>query len=292
MQIPCAVVARNTNGEPTVSLRGDVDFHNARVVREAVHLAARQQGDAIVVDLAGVAFIDSSGLSTLVVVARDLREQGRWLRLERASCHLVRLLQSAGFSRYFQVESLLTPGGLPPGGPPTHGGLPPSGPPGKIWQHAAFSVPARASLVSHIRSRVTDLVESVPLAEEYLDGIRLAVGEAASNAVRHGCGGNEELKVNVECSTDGQTLVVEIRDPGPGFDPGAVPVPLVGELQEGGMGIHFMRLTMDEVTYHFDGNGTKVRLVKSLSPRGEPAGAQGLAPYEGNGAGRPEAPDV
>jgi serine/threonine-protein kinase RsbW len=137
---------------------------------------------------------------------------------------------------------------------------------GKIWKHAAFSVPARASLVSHIRSRVTALVESVPLAEEYLDGIRLAVGEAASNAVRHGCGGNEDLKVKVECSTDGHTLVVEISDPGPGFDPDAVPVPLVGELQEGGMGIHFMRLTMDEVTYHFDGNRTKVRLVKRLAP--------------------------
>jgi serine/threonine-protein kinase RsbW len=150
-------------------------------------------------------------------------------------------------------------------------------PPGKIWQHAAFSVPARASLVSHIRSRVTELVESVPLADEYLDGIRLAVGEAASNAVRHGCRGNEELKVRVECSTDGQTLVVEISDPGPGFDPDAVPMPQMGEV-EGGMGIHFMRLTMDEVTYHFDGSGTKVRLSKRL------------APSEGNGSDWPEEP--
>jgi serine/threonine-protein kinase RsbW len=300
MQIPCAVVARNANGEPSVSLRGDVDFHNARVVREAVHLAARQHGDAIVVDLAGVAFIDSSGLSTLVVAARDLREQGRWLRLERASRHLVQLLQTAGFSRYFQVESLLTPGGLPPAlaardgappnGAPADGGTTAPPPTGKIWQHAAFSIPARANLVSHIRSRITDMVESVPLAEEYLDGIRLAVGEAASNAVRHGCGGNEDLKVKVECSTDGHTLVVEISDPGPGFDPDAVPVPRAGELQEGGMGIHFMRLTMDEVTYHFNGNGTKVRLVKSLSLRCEPAGGApprsggpGLATAQSNG---------
>jgi len=60
--------------------------------------------------------------------------------------------------------------------------------------------------------------------------------------------------------------VVEITDPGPGFDPGTVPTPLAGELREGGMGIHFMRLTMDDVRYRFDDRGTTVRLQKCLLP--------------------------
>jgi serine/threonine-protein kinase RsbW len=108
------------------------------------------------------------------------------------------------------------------------------------------------------------MVESISVDQDCVDSICLAVGEAASNAVRHGCRGNEELKVGVECSTDGRSLVVEIRDPGSGFDPEAVPAPFEGELREGGMGIHFMRLMMDEVAYDF-GEGTKVRLMKRLA---------------------------
>jgi anti-sigma regulatory factor (Ser/Thr protein kinase) len=133
-----------------------------------------------------------------------------------------------------------------------------------MWQHASFTIPARLALISQVRTKVAEMVESVPGGDEHVDTIRLAVGEAASNAVRHGCACNEDLKVGVECSTDGEILVIEIRDPGPGFNPDDVPTPLVGELREGGMGIHFMRLTMDEVTYRFDDRGTTVRLRKRL----------------------------
>jgi serine/threonine-protein kinase RsbW len=254
--MPCAVVSRTRENEPLVTLRGDVDFNNAAVMRDAIVFASKRPGPTIVVDLSDVSFIDSSGLSTLVGAARALHEQGRWIRLERGSEHLIRLLQTAGFSRYFQVPSQLTPGGLPP--VPGRGN-------GKIWNHASFRVPARAKLVSDIRSRVTDLlVASVPLTEDCLDNIRLAVGEAASNAVRHGCRNNDELKVSVECCTDGETLVVEISDPGPGFDLDSVPTPSGTVPQEGGMGIHFMRLMMDEVLYTFE-KGTHVRLVKRLT---------------------------
>jgi serine/threonine-protein kinase RsbW len=196
-----------------------------------------------------------------VAAARDLRAQSRWLRLERASRHLIQLLQTAGFSPFFQIESQLVPGGLPPNAPTASG---------KVWQHAAFSVPARSELLSHIRNRVTALVEGLSMGEDCLDSIQIAVGEAASNAFRHGCGGNEMLKVRVTASTDGETLVVEIADPGPGFDPDAVPCSEPGELHEGGMGIRFMRLTMDEVSYRFEG-GTTVRLVKRLQEERPPA---------------------
>jgi anti-anti-sigma factor len=253
-------------------LQGDVDFNNAGVMRDAITLAAKRPGSTIVVDLQKVSFIDSSGLSALIGAAKALREQGRWIRLERGSEHLIRLLQSAGFSRFFQVPSQLTPGGLPPVVERSRG---------KIWNHASFRVPARADLVSHIRTRVTELLEaSVPLAEDCLDNIRLAVGEAASNAVRHGCRNNEELKVACECSTDGETLVVEITDPGPGFDLASVPTPSGADLQEGGMGIHFMRLMMDEVLYTFE-NGTRVRLVKRLAVLAEDASGAPRSPLSG-----------
>jgi anti-sigma regulatory factor (Ser/Thr protein kinase) len=238
------------------------------VVLDAVQLAARLPGQTIVVDLRAVSFMDSSGISALVQAARALGASGRLLRLSRASRHLIQILHTAGFTRFFRFD------------PAEDWGPPPrTGEDGRkrIWQHTSFSIPARAELISQVRARIADMVESVPGGEEHLDAIRLAVGEAASNAVRHGCCGDQEMKVGVECSTDGETLIVQITDPGPGFDPGEVPIPIPGELREGGMGIHFMRLTMDEVTYRFDERGTTVRLRKRLQP-GSDALVNGAAP--------------
>src|SRR5205823_11861946 len=121
-----------------------------------------------------------------------------------------------------------------------------------VWQHLAFTIPARTHLVKHIRTRISEMLQSLGPDSQLLDAVNLAVGEAASNAVRHGCREDDSLKVRVKSATNGHTLVVEINDPGPGFDPDGVRSPEVGELREGGMGIYFMRLTMDEVTYSFD----------------------------------------
>jgi anti-anti-sigma factor len=253
MEAPCATVEINRDGSPRVRLQGDVDFRNAQTVREAVRSAALTAGDPIVVDLGRLNFIDSSGISALVRAAHQAREGGRDLRLEGARPHVLNLLSAAGFTHFFEVpEDRLRPvlAGVDPGD--RH-----------VWQQLAFSIPARTQLVKHIRGRVSDMLQSLSPDTQLLDAVNLAVGEAASNAVRHGCREDEALKVKVRSATNGHTLVVEISDPGPGFDPDQVRSPEPGELREGGMGIYFMRLTMDEVTYSFAG-GTTVRLVKRL----------------------------
>ena len=56
--------------------------------------------------------------------------------------------------------------------------------------------------------------------------------------------------------------MIEVMDRGTGFDPLAVPVPIAEQMQEGGMGIFFMRTLMDEVTFDCSGDGTTARLVK------------------------------
>jgi serine/threonine-protein kinase RsbW len=281
METPCATLEKGWSGEARVRLQGDVDFRNAHLVKKAVHSAAQEDGDPLVVDLWNLTFIDSSGISALIGAARQAREQGRGLRIEGASPHVLHLLTAAGFARFFHSAEGQP---VPPIGSNGHGQA-------RVWQHTAFTIPARVTLVSHIRTRVSEMLESMAPDEELLDAVRLAVGEAASNAVRHGCRGDEQLKVRVQSATDGETLVVEISDPGPGFDPDQVPSPEVGELREGGMGIYFMRLTMDEVTYSFDDGGTTVRLIKRLMAggRGQGAGVSGggASPHSDRAAGAP-----
>jgi serine/threonine-protein kinase RsbW len=254
MEVTPATIETNGDGRPRLRLRGDLDFQNAKAVRETLHSAAREADDPLVLDMSDLRYIDSSGISALVSAARQAQARGRDLRLEGASPHVRYLLSATGFTQFFQVAD----GELIPA---RSNGMKREA---KVWQHLCFTIPARTCLVKHIRLRVSEMLESLSPDGTLLDAVNLAVGEAASNAVRHGCREDERKKVRVQSATDGHTLVIEISDPGPGFDPDRIPSPEPGELREGGMGIYFMRLTMDEVTYSFD-EGTKVRLVKHLT---------------------------
>jgi serine/threonine-protein kinase RsbW len=102
----------------------------------------------------------------------------------------------------------------------------------------------------------------MPFTSDDIDDIRLAVGEAVSNAIRHGCPKNDEDRLTVRCVGDTEKLVVEIHNPGQPFDPDSIPIPDPALLREGGMGIFFMRASMDQVNYNFDETGTTVIMTK------------------------------
>lgn len=91
--------------------------------------------------------------------------------------------------------------------------------------------------------------------EERLDFV-LAVGEAISNAVRHG--GGEEF--SVRCWIDDGAISVDVIDAGPGF-PSQPVEPPPGEY--GGYGMLIIYKLTDEV--HLLNGGRKVRMVKRLA---------------------------
>jgi len=93
--------------------------------------------------------------------------------------------------------------------------------------------------------------------------VRLAFHEALANAVLHGCNGDGRKKVHCLIACDiSRGLLIVVRDPGNGFDPGAVPCPIDEDrlLQEHGRGIELMRRLVDEV--HFERGGTEIHLLK------------------------------
>lgn len=122
-------------------------------------------------------------------------------------------------------------------------------------------LPARLDSCAVARKHIDHLASYLPFSEQQRMDIRLAAGEAVANAIRHGCRESDWKHISVRCSSDGESLIIEVGDTGPGFNPDTVPPPDINALPERGMGIHFMRETMDEVTYDFT-EGTTVRLVK------------------------------
>jgi serine/threonine-protein kinase RsbW len=93
--------------------------------------------------------------------------------------------------------------------------------------------------------------------------IETALREAIANAVRHGCGNDatKEIEACVACDESRGMLIV-VRDPGPGFDPRAIPSPTVGQnvFRAHGRGIYLINQLMDEVS--FDRGGTEIRMLK------------------------------
>jgi serine/threonine-protein kinase RsbW len=97
----------------------------------------------------------------------------------------------------------------------------------------------------------------------------LAVREALMNALTHG--NSDRVAVSFRL-TEGDSLVITVRDHGPGFDPARIPNPLSEDnlAKSSGRGIFYMRRFADEVVFAFPSRGgTVARLFKRLSsPRG------------------------
>ena len=87
-----------------VSVRGEVDLHTAPKVQYAIERAANENGaTAVVVDMSGIAFIDSTGLSTFMRSKDSLQEEGISLRITAPSHAVERIFDVTGFGDYFEV---------------------------------------------------------------------------------------------------------------------------------------------------------------------------------------------
>jgi serine/threonine-protein kinase RsbW len=93
--------------------------------------------------------------------------------------------------------------------------------------------------------------------------IETAVRESLANAIRHGCGDDRSKRVEccVACD-EAHGMLIIVRDPGPGFDPAAIPSPIMGEniYSTHGRGIYLINQLMDEV--RFERGGREIHMRK------------------------------
>lgn len=91
--------------QTVLSLTGDLDPATAPQLEQAIADAGAQPGvQQVTLDLAGVAFLDSSGLRVFVTARESLSAQGADLALRNPSANIVRLLDITGLSEIIAVE--------------------------------------------------------------------------------------------------------------------------------------------------------------------------------------------
>ena len=124
-------------------------------------------------------------------------------------------------------------------------------------QYCAY--PSDIKNVAVARLGIAEFAAHCGFSNDAIADIRLAAGEALSNAVEHGSR-KPGRKITVVCTFDGFELSIEVRDRGIGFAEPADRSNVAPGDRGRGFGIFLMRRLMDEVS--FARNGTVVRLVR------------------------------
>ena len=135
--------------------------------------------------------------------------------------------------------------------------------PQKLKLRVRVTLAADRKSVEPVVAQVMQAVRALNCVNGKEDAIELSLQEALANAVVHGA--KEDPSKTVEClvACDEQRgILIIVRDPGPGFDPGNIPSCTVGEnlYSNHGRGIFLINQLMDEVK--FLKNGTEIHMVK------------------------------
>ena len=132
-----------------------------------------------------------------------------------------------------------------------------------LWSRE-ICIAADVNRLAGVRDEVAELVAPLCFSESAIFDIKVALGEALANAVRHGAPASDG-RVCVEVVAFDDRVVLEIADNGAGFD--GVHFASDDLYAPSGRGIMFMRALMDRVEFEpASGGGTLVRLVKHHRP--------------------------
>ena len=98
------IVQTTDSGGPVLALIGDLDLATGPEFERVLHEAEQSTPSRILVDLSGLAFMDSTGLKVLVQALRFSEASGHQLILRRGPQHIQRLFEITGIDDRFTFE--------------------------------------------------------------------------------------------------------------------------------------------------------------------------------------------
>lgn len=131
-------------------------------------------------------------------------------------------------------------------------------------QVVELEVPSSPEYVAIVRQAVEGIARRMDFDEIQIEDLKLAVGEACSNAVRHGCAKDDLQHIAVRCMVLSDGLSVEIRNNISNCDVPLVPV-APDVTREGGFGLYLIRKLMDEVDIVWEPETAVVKMLKRLN---------------------------
>ncbi|MBW6467859.1 MAG: anti-sigma factor antagonist [Coriobacteriia bacterium] len=236
-------------------LAGDIDVAVVPDLRGSLDQVIQTGCENIVLDLARVTYADSSALGLLVWLDHRLQPREGKAILAGANDDVARIFELSGLlsvagclEERQDVESAVACFDVVGTGAEAE------------WSQM-LEMPADVQALASVREQVHDLVGTLDFNESALFDIKVAVGEALANAVRHGSPTDGQAAIHVAVTAYPDRVVLQVTDSGSGFDGDHV---CSDDLYAvGGRGVMFMRALMDQVCFApREGGGTEVTLVK------------------------------
>jgi serine/threonine-protein kinase RsbW len=134
-----------------------------------------------------------------------------------------------------------------------------------------------------VRATVERAAEVLHFPDTDARAIVRSVDEALANVIRHAYRGKAGLPIEVRCNKvearrkDGKAdgLEIVLQDEGTAADSEKFKGRPLQEIRPGGLGLHFIRQSMDIVEFSRKKGKNQLRMVKYLSPAAQQAGSQG-----------------
>jgi len=134
-----------------------------------------------------------------------------------------------------------------------------------------------------VRATVERVAEVLHFQDAEARAIVRSVDEALANVMRHAYGGRPGLPIEMSCRRveHGEQKAVQsgieivLADKGKPVKHAALQGRSLDEIRPGGLGLHFIRQSMDEVEFSRKKGKNLLRLVKYLSPTSQAASSEG-----------------
>lgn len=133
-----------------------------------------------------------------------------------------------------------------------------------------------------VRATLERATEVMHFAEPESRAIVRSVDEALANVIQHAYKGRNGLPIEVSCSRlwnpkdpgAPKGLEIVLEDSGAPADPQKLRGRPLDEVRPGGLGIHFIKQSMDVVEFHRKSGKNLLRMVKYLVPANRKPGAK------------------
>jgi len=131
-----------------------------------------------------------------------------------------------------------------------------------------------------VRGAVAQLTERLGFSEQECRAAVLGIDEALTNIIRHAYAGHTGRPIAVHlhriqatsCGKKGDALEIVLEDRGKKADPAKLCGRALEDVKPGGLGLHFIRKSMDTLEFRRKNGRNQLRLVKFLPKPEPPAG--------------------
>ena len=127
-----------------------------------------------------------------------------------------------------------------------------------------LEIPSAPEYVGVVRQAIEGIARRMHFDATQIEDLKIAVGEACTNSIKHGCPRDDTHVVENRCTVESDGLTVEVRNNI--ADCRSPDIPVTPDTnREGGLGLYLIRQLMDEVDLQWNDHTAVVKMVKRLA---------------------------